>query len=334
VDFTIAIPTYNGEHRLPEVLERLRSQTNLANLQWEILIVDNNSCDRTFQVIHAFQTHFPVAIRYLKEMRQGAGYARQTAVEAAQSDLIGFLDDDNLPDESWLNAAYQFAQTHSHVGAYGSQIEGEFEVNPSDNLQRILPFLAITERGGKPSRYLHSKGILPPTAGLVIRKQVWLDYVPEEGILMKLKFMRLDGNHCGEDIEALTYIHRSPWEIWYNPAMKIAHKIPAWRLEASYLLPFFRSIGLSRHVTRMLNVRSWMRLPMFMAYLVNDCRKIVLHYCKYRSLLQNDLAASCEMELLIGSLISPFYLWKAYLWQRFFSNVNFRVDYASHRFRK
>lgn len=27
-DLTIAIPTYNGEHRLPELLERLRNQIN------------------------------------------------------------------------------------------------------------------------------------------------------------------------------------------------------------------------------------------------------------------------------------------------------------------
>ncbi len=315
MDFTVAIPTYNGEHRLPEILERLRSQTNPANLQWEVLIVDNNSSDRTPQVIQSFQANFSVVIRCLKETRQGAGYARHTAIRSAQSDLIGFLDDDNLPDENWLNAAYQFAQDYSQAGAYGSQIRGEFEVNPPESLRRILPFLAITERGEKPSCYIRSKGLLPPTAGLVVRKQVWLDYVPEEGILMKLKFKRSDGNHCGEDIEALSYIHRSPWEIWYNPAMKIAHKIPSWRLERSYLLLLFRSIGLSRYVTRRLNVQPWQRPLMLVAYLVNDFQKSLLHYCKYRSQLQTDLAAACEMELFLGSLLSPFYLWQAYLWQ-------------------
>jgi len=318
VDFTVVIPTYNGEHRLPEVLERLRSQVNPTHLQWEILIVDNNSSDRTSQVIQSFQAHFPIAIRCFKETRQGAGYARQTAIHAAKSDLIGFLDDDNLPDNNWLSAAYQFAQFHSQIGAYGSQIHGEFEVNPPDELRRILPFLAITERGEKPLRYPCSKGLLPPAAGLVIRKQVWLDHVPEEGILMTLKFMRSDGNHCSEDTEALTYIHRSPWEIWYNPAMKIAHKIPSRRLERSYLLPFFRSIGLSRHVTRMLNVAPWKRPLMFIVHLVNDLQKTLLHYCKYRSQLQTDLAAACEMELFLGSLLSPFYLWQVYLRQSVF----------------
>ncbi|MBW4658045.1 MAG: hormogonium polysaccharide biosynthesis glycosyltransferase HpsE [Drouetiella hepatica Uher 2000/2452] len=316
MDFTVAIPTYNGEHRLPELLERLRSQSNPANLQWEILIVDNNSSDRTPEVVQSFQAHFPVAIRHLKEPCQGAGYARHTAIRSAQSDLVGLLDDDNLPDETWLSAAYDFAQVHVQAGAYGSQIRGEFEVNPSENLRRILPFLAITERGEQPTCYIRSQGLLPPTAGLVVRKQVWLDYVPEAGILMKLGFKRSDGNHCGEDIEALGYIHRSPWEIWYNPAMKITHKIPAWRLERSYLLPLFRSIGLSRYVTRMLKIQPWKRSLMVMLYIANDFRKSVLHYLKYRSQLQTDLAAACEMELFLGSLLSPFHLWQAYFWQK------------------
>ncbi|MBI4783349.1 MAG: glycosyltransferase family 2 protein [Oscillatoriophycideae cyanobacterium NC_groundwater_1537_Pr4_S-0.65um_50_18] len=318
MDFTIAIPTYNGEHRLPEVLEQLRSQVNPAELQWEILIVDNNSSDRTPEVIQAFQSHFPVSIRYLKASRQGAGYARQVAIQAAQSSLIGFLDDDNLPDENWLNQAYEFAQTYPKAGAYGSHIRGEFEINPPQNLQRILPFLAITERGEKPSRYASIKGVLPPAAGLVVRKQAWLDHVPEEGILMKLKFQRSDGNHCGEDLEALSYIQRSSWEIWHNPSMKVAHKIPSWRLESSYLLPLFKSIGLSRHVTRMLGVKSWQRPLFLIAYLGNDLRKSFLHYLKYRSKLQTDLAAACEMQLFLGSLISPFYLWqKGFLLNKF-----------------
>ncbi|HEY9640422.1 MAG TPA: hormogonium polysaccharide biosynthesis glycosyltransferase HpsE, partial [Coleofasciculaceae cyanobacterium] len=304
------IPTYNGEYRLPEVLEKLRSQLNPSGIQWEILIVDNHSSDGTAQVVQTFQANFPVAIRYCCESRQGVGYARQKAIEQTDCDLIGFLDDDNLPDANWVDAAYQFAQTHPAAGAFGSQIRGAFESSLPPNLQRILPYLAITERGLHPKRYAPQNNLLPPAAGLVVRRPVWLKYVPEEGILTSLKFKRSDGNHCSEDLEALGYIQRSPWEIWYNPNMKIAHKIPARRLERAYLLPFFRSIGLSRHVIRMLNVKPWKRPLMALAYLANDLRKIVTHYLKYHSQLQTDLAAACEMELLVSSLISPFYWWQ------------------------
>ena len=42
LNFSVAIRTYNGEKRLPGLLEKLRSQVNTENISWEIVIVDNN----------------------------------------------------------------------------------------------------------------------------------------------------------------------------------------------------------------------------------------------------------------------------------------------------
>lgn len=307
MDFTVAIPTYNGEHRLAEVLEHLRAQAETDSIAWEILVVDNNSQDRTAAVVQAFQADFPYPIRYCFESRQGASYARQRAVREVNSDLIGFLDDDNLPDQQWVAAAYQFAQAHPQIGAYGSRITAAFEGEPPPHFKRIAPFLAIVERGSQPHLYEPQKKLLPPSAGLVIRKQAWLTSVPAETLLNRLGLKRSDGNDCSEDIEALSYMRLSGWEIWHNPAMQIRHKIPAWRLERSYLLPLFRSIGLSRCATRMVNFKPAQRF-LVMAHLPRDLQKVVVHWCKYRSQLQTNLVAACELELYLGILISPFYV--------------------------
>jgi glycosyltransferase involved in cell wall biosynthesis len=308
VDFTVAIPTYNGEYRLPEVLERLRSQIiDIAPFSWEVIVVDNNSQDRTAQVVQSFESNFPCPLRYCLENRQGAGFARKRAIEEAHSPLVGFLDDDNIPELNWVISAYQFAQNYPKAGAFASQIHGEFEVEPPAELEQILPFLAITERGSKPLQYHSSKKVFPPSAGLVVRRSVWLEHVPERTILGG----RTDGNMLtGEDTEVLAHIDRAGWEIWYNPAMVVWHKIPAWRLEKSYLIPFFRGIGRSRYVTRMSSIQPWKRSIMLFAYMVNDARKIVRHWLKYHRQLKENLAAACEMELFISSLLSPFYLWR------------------------
>lgn len=308
IDFTVAIPTYNGEQRLPEVLERLRSQIGTEAIVWEILVIDNNSQDGTKAVVQAFQTNFFRQIHYCLEPKQGASYARNRAIREAQSDLIGFLDDDNLPDADWVIAAYQFAQTHPDAGAYGSQIRGLFEATPPQNFNRILPFLAITERGSKPLLYAPQNKLLPPSAGLVVRRQAWLKNVPETGALSRLKFKRSDGNDCGEDIEALSYIQQSHWEIWYNADMKISHKISSKRLERGYLLALFQSIGLSRYVTRMAGVKPWQKPFLSFAYMASDLKKIIVHLIKYRTQIKTDLIVACEMQLFINSLISPFYL--------------------------
>ncbi|MBW4568376.1 MAG: hormogonium polysaccharide biosynthesis glycosyltransferase HpsE [Tolypothrix carrinoi HA7290-LM1] len=309
LDFTVAIPTYNGESRLPELLERLRNQLNTEHLCWEIIVVDNNSTDNTAKVVQTYQANWqcPYPLKYCFEPQQGAAYARKRAVEEAKSKFIGFLDDDNYPVSDWVAKAYDFGQKNPKLGAYGSQIHPNWEVEPPENFQRIAPFLAITERGNLPLLYEASKKLLPPSAGLVVRRQAWLESVPNHSILTG----RVAGNMLtSEDLEMLSYIQKAGWEIWYNPEMEIYHQIPHWRLQREYLIPFFQGIGLSRYVTRMMNINPWVKPFAFFAYIINDLRKIVLHLLKYRTQVKTELVAACEMQLFLSSLISPFFLWK------------------------
>ncbi|MCP6757931.1 MAG: hormogonium polysaccharide biosynthesis glycosyltransferase HpsE [Fischerella sp. CENA71] len=308
IDLTVAIPTYNGANRLPELLERLRNQLETENISWEIIVVDNNSNDGTAKLIKDYKKNWRCSypLKYCFEPKQGAAYARKKAVTEAKGEIIGFLDDDNYPLSNWVAAAYSFAKKHPKAGAYGSQIHPEWEVKPPENFQRIAPFLAITERGDLPLLYAPNKKLLPPSAGLVIRRIAWLESVPNQPILTG----RVTGNMLtSEDLEMLLYIQKRGWEIWYNPEMEIYHRITSHRLEKNYLIPFFQGIGLSRYVTRMLNVKPWYKPIVFLAYIINDLRKIFLHILTHGNKLQSDLVAVCEMQLFFSSLISPFYLW-------------------------
>lgn len=308
LDFTVAIPTYNGASRLPELLERLQNQVDTENIIWEIIVVDNNSTDNTAQVVQSYQENWQCSyqLKYLFEAKQGAAYARKTAVKEASGKLIGFLDDDNYPLSNWVAEAYAFAQKHPQAGAYASQIHPDWEVEPSEDFrQRIAPFLAITERGNIPLLYKANNKLLPPSAGLVVRRQAWLESIPQKTVLTG----RTPGSMLtSEDLEVLCYIQKAGWEVWYNPTMEIYHKIPKARLQKDYLIPFFRGIGLSRYVTRMVNIRPWNKPFMLLIYMLNDLRKITFHLLKYGTKVKNDLVAACEMELLLSSLISPFYL--------------------------
>ncbi len=306
-DFTIAIPVYNGAKRLPLVLDRILAQTGVTGLSWEVIVIDNNSTDETAAIVRDYQGRWPLAapLRYALERRQGAGFARQLAIQEANADLIGFLDDDNLPEPNWLAMAYAFAQTHPQAGAYGSQIHGLYEVPLPDNFERIVPFLAITERGDQPLLYEARKLILPPSAGLVVRRDAWLNSVPD---CLTLNGRTTTSMLTGEDTEALAHIRNAGWEVWYNPAMEIHHQIPQHRLEQDYLIPFFQGIGLSRYVVRMANLKPWMRPLGTLLYVVNDLRKLVVHLLRHGMKVKSDLVAACEMTLIWHSLISPLYI--------------------------
>lgn len=310
VDFTVAIPTYNGATRLPKVLERLRSQIQTEQFSWEILVVDNNSNDRTAEVIQEVQKNWPQTypLRYIFEAEPGAAFARNRAVEAARGNLIGFLDDDNLPDADWVAAAYEFGQTHPRAGAYGSQIHGKFEGELPKDFKKIAVYLAIIERGSTASRYESQQKILPPAAGLVVRKQAWCDNVPKR---LFLNHTSRDAGLASEDLEAVLYIQKAGWEIWYNPQMCMEHEIPQWRLEKEYLISVVRCIGLSRHHLRMLRLKNWQKPLAIPVYWANDLRKLIGYWIGHRNRLKEDaIAEACELELLRGILISPFFLWK------------------------
>ena len=309
INFTVAIPTYNGASRLPEVLQRLQNQLHTEDICWEIIVVDNNSTDNTAEVVKQYQQNwkhsFP--LRYCFELKQGLAYAREKAVSEAKGEFIGFLDDDNYPVSNWVSKAYEFIQKYPKAGAIASQIHPNWEVEPPENFQRIAPFLAIVERGNTPLFYNPKSKLLPPGAGLVIRKQAWLESVPNQLILTG----RIVGNMLtGEDTEMLSYIQRSNWEIWYNPEMEIYHQIPQWRLQKEYLFPFFKGIGLSRYATRMVDIKPYLKPAAIFAYMANDLRKILFHIFKHGIKVKTDLVAACEMQLFVNSLISPFYLWK------------------------
>lgn len=309
VDFTVAIRTYNGEKHLPELLDRLRSQVNTDEISWEIVIVDNNSKDNTAKIIQDYQSNWPESypLKYYFEPKQGAAFARKRTIQEAQGSFVGFLDDDNLPESNWVAAAYSFGQSHPKAGAYGGQIHGEFEVEPPENFKKIAVYLAIVERGKKAFCYNnHKQRVLPPGAGLVIRKQAWSECIPDDLLLAGPQGTSLSAK--GEDLELLSYIQNAGWEIWYNPEMHIYHKIPSWRMERDYLISLAWGSGLTRHHIRMLRLKSWQRPFAFFAYLANDSRKVISHFIKNSNVLKSDTIAACEMALFLSILMSPFHM--------------------------
>ncbi|MEM9162111.1 MAG: hormogonium polysaccharide biosynthesis glycosyltransferase HpsE [Cyanobacteria bacterium P01_F01_bin.4] len=311
VDITVVIPTYNGASRVSQVLDKLRSQRNSLGFTWEVIVCDNNSTDETEQVVRDCQTRVgwwpsQVPLHYRFAAEQGAAHARQYAVESAHGQLIAFLDDDNLPSPDWLESAYRFAKQYPQAGAFGSQIHGDIEGPLPDGFDQIKCFLAIIERGDAPHLYQPKTKILPPAAGLVVRRAAWLDQVP------KRLFLNNKGKDAGlasEDLEALLHIQTGGWEVWYNPEMVVHHQIPNSRVQRDYLVALFRCVGLSRSYIRMLGIPDWQRPLRIPPYVVNDFRRLVMHYVT-KPKLQKELPLldACKREHLTSSLVSPLFL--------------------------
>ncbi|MEL6381491.1 MAG: hormogonium polysaccharide biosynthesis glycosyltransferase HpsE [Cyanobacteria bacterium J06626_18] len=308
-DFSVVICTYNGAGNLSLVLERLRHQQAPASLSWEVVVVDNNSTDDTPSVVRDYQQAWAgvIPLHYYFERQQGLAYARRCALRHVTAPLIGFLDDDNFPSETWVGDAWQFGCQHPRAGAYGSEVQPVYDAPPPEGFRRIASLLAIINRGDQPFVYAARPGVLPSGAGMVVRREAWLAHVPKQPKLAGVSDRSLKAK--GEDVETLSYIRDAGWEVWHNPTMKIQHHIPTERIQPAYLIKLCRSVGLNRFPLRMIRHRPWQRPFVLPLYALNDLRRLVLYLMRHYRSLSGDVICACELTLLTSSLISPLYHW-------------------------
>jgi glycosyltransferase involved in cell wall biosynthesis len=100
---SVVIGTYNRAHLLAGTLGALAAQEAPPSLDWEIVVVDNNSTDSTAQAVAAFVPTTTVPVRYVFEPRQGISHARNRGIREAQGSILAFTDDDVLPAPDWVS---------------------------------------------------------------------------------------------------------------------------------------------------------------------------------------------------------------------------------------
>jgi len=91
---SIIMPAYNAERYIAESIGSVLSQTYQ---NWELIIVDDGSTDKTADVV-LNRSSSDSRIKYIFEENKGVAAARNTGIKRSSGDLIAFLDSDDL----WL----------------------------------------------------------------------------------------------------------------------------------------------------------------------------------------------------------------------------------------
>ena len=110
---SVVIPAYNAEATLDETLRSVRTQTHRA---LEILVIDDGSTDNTRRVAdrHAGDD---ARVRVVTQVTAGVAAARNRGWQIAQSDLIAFVDADDLWAPTKIERQLQALQSGGqHVG--------------------------------------------------------------------------------------------------------------------------------------------------------------------------------------------------------------------------
>lgn len=75
MDLSIIICTYNSSRGLGKTFQSLEEMIVPEGIDWEVLLVDNNSKDETRKVAEEFSRKETINLRYFFEGRQGKSFA-------------------------------------------------------------------------------------------------------------------------------------------------------------------------------------------------------------------------------------------------------------------
>jgi len=161
---SIIIPVYNDPEGISTTLDSLLTQTTT---NYEIVAVDNNSTDRTPEIIHSYeQDHDHITLIHEREI-QSSYAARNTGIKHTESDIIAFVDADMTVPKDWLESALDAFQT-TDADYMGCNVE-----------------LTLPETPTLAARYDHHTGFpiegylkhqqFAPTCCLVVRREVFED---------------------------------------------------------------------------------------------------------------------------------------------------------------
>jgi glycosyltransferase involved in cell wall biosynthesis len=119
---SVIVPIYNGERYLPELIRRLLAQTYPAD-RWEVLWVDNGSCDRTPALLQAAVAAAQGRMQILTYGAVQSAYAaRNQGIRAATGEILAFTDADCYPAATWLEELVQ-PFTDPAVGLVAGAVE-------------------------------------------------------------------------------------------------------------------------------------------------------------------------------------------------------------------
>src|SRR5262245_36697630 len=91
---SIVIIAFNEEKHIGPCLEAIAHQTVAPD---EVIVVDNNSTDRTVQIASSYPF-----IKVIHETEQGMIPARNTGLDAAKGDLLARIDADTRIPPQWV----------------------------------------------------------------------------------------------------------------------------------------------------------------------------------------------------------------------------------------
>jgi glycosyltransferase involved in cell wall biosynthesis len=237
---SVILCTYNRCQSLPKALNSIAVQAIPNSVEWEVLVVDNNSSDQTRKVVEESRSQYPGRFRYVFEPHQGLSYARNAGIREARGDVLAFMDDDVTVDATWLRSLTACLHDGTRAGVGGRILpEQTFSPPPWLGLENPYcmgaPLFAHFDIGDEPLEIRFA----PHGTNMAYRKEMFEKYGG----------FRTDMGRCGsntmsnEDTEFGRRLLAAGERLWYEPSAVVQHPVPQGRLRKEYFLKWWFDFG-------------------------------------------------------------------------------------------
>jgi len=111
----------NGEPFIEDAIKSVLVQTYE---NWELLLVDDGSTDKSTEIAQRYAEKYPEKIRYLEHdghQNRGMSASRNLGISRAQGTYIGFLDCDDLWMPKKLEQQVAIMETYPEIALVGGR---------------------------------------------------------------------------------------------------------------------------------------------------------------------------------------------------------------------
>ena len=236
---TIGICTWNRAKLLDTSLNAFKKVHLPGDIDWEILVVNNNSTDETDDIIEKHAKNLP--IRRLFEPQAGKSYALNHAIREAGGDYILWTDDDAIVDNNWVKAYVEAFRRWPEAVFFGGPVLPWFEHEPPEWLnEETMPIVASAyairdfEEGF--NELTHDK--LPYGVNMAVRCKEQKRYLYNTNC-----GPRPNSEIRGEETMLMHELLKNGHEGRWVPKAKVSHYIPKKRMSIKYIKNYYEACG-------------------------------------------------------------------------------------------
>jgi glucosyl-dolichyl phosphate glucuronosyltransferase len=254
LNITAILCTCNRAETLGQTLESLAASQLPSSVSWEVLVVDNNSTDKTREVVQSFSGRYSGRFRYLFEPKPGKCYALNSAIANARSEVLAFVDDDVIVDRMWLQNLTAGLLRGECAGVAGRILPGgTFTLPPWLSWERCVgafradPLSVLCARFdlGDQARELELDQA-PYGANMAFRKTIFEKY----GDFRLDLGPRPKSQIRNEDVEFGRRIIKAGERLCYEPSAVVHHPVPLGRISKEFFLSWWFDYGRASIIER------------------------------------------------------------------------------------